>query len=189
MIQINLLPIRDIKRRAKAKKELTLACLCVAGFLTLLALVGIWLTMGVKNLQSELSAVQKEKRQYDAKLKEIEELEKQKKELEKNIAIIKELEALAPTTVHVLDDVASRTPPDRIWLSDINKSGSQVVIAGMSLDNQTVAKYMLDLEDSPYISNLVLVKSDTKTYADRELKNFTLRTSVTVPQKEQQVAQ
>ena len=184
MIQINLLPVRELKRRAKAKKELALAGLIVAAFLTLLALFGIILATNVKNLRSELATVQKEKKSYDAKLKELNELEKKIELVKKRIEVIEHLEKSSPTAVHVLDDVASRTPPDRIWLTSVNKSGNQVQIAGMSLDNQTVAKYMLDLEDSPYMANLALVKSDTKKYAERELKAFTLRSSVTVPKDE-----
>lgn len=181
MIQINLLPIRELKRRAKAKKELVLAGLIVGAFLALLALFGIFLVTSVKNLQAELATVKKEKQSYDAKLKDLEKLEKEKEDVLKRISIIEQLEAAGPTTVHVLDDVASRTPPDRIWLTDVNKTGSSVQVNGMSLDNQTVAKYMLDLEDSPYMSNLTLVKTDTKKYAERELKAFSLRSSITVP--------
>lgn len=182
MIQINLLPIRELQRRAKAKRELALAGLIVGAFLALLALFGIFLATSVKNLQSELATVQAEKRTYDAKLKELDALEKEKELVLKRIEIIEQLEAASPTAVHVLDEVASRTPPDRIWLTDVSKSGSSVQISGMSLDNQTVAKYMLDLEDSPYLSGVSLGKSDTRKYADRELKAFNLRSSVVVPQ-------
>lgn len=184
MIEINLLPIRDIKRRAKAKKELALGGLIVAAFLALLALFGIVLVSTVKNLQAELAAVQNEKRQYDTQLKEIKELEQRKENLLRMISVIEQLEKASPLAVHVLDEVASRTPPDRIWLTDVSKSGSQMQIGGMSLDNQTVAKYMLDLEDSPYMSGLSLVKSDTRSYADRELKAFNLRSSIAVPASE-----
>lgn len=181
MIQINLLPIRELQRRAKAKRELALAGLIVAAFLALLALFGIFLTTSVNSLKAELATVQKEKKTYDAKLKELAALEKEKEEVLKRIAIIEQLEAASPVAVHVLDEVASRTPPDRIWLTSINKAGRSVQIGGMSLDNQTVAKYMLDLEDSPYLSGVTLGKSDTKKYAERELKAFTLRSSVVVP--------
>lgn len=184
MIQINLLPVRELKRRAKAKKELALGALIVVAFLTLLALFGIILATNVKNLQAELAVAQKEKKSYDAKLKELDALEKKIQLVKKRIEVIEHLEKSSPTAVHVLDDVASRTPPDRIWLTSVNKSGSSVQIAGMSLDNQTVAKYMLDLEDSPYLSNVSLRNSNTKKYAERELKAFTLRSSVTIPKDE-----
>lgn len=189
MIQINLLPIRDIQRRAKAKKEMGAGGLILALFLVLLAVVGIILASSVKNLETELRSAQEERRGYDSKLKEIDDMKKQKELLQQRIAVIEKLKQDSSTTVHVLDDVATRTPPDRIWLTDINKSGSSVQIVGMSLDNQTVAKYMLDLGDSPYISSVSLVNSSTRSYADRELKAFTLNTSVTVPPREQPATQ
>ena len=89
----------------------------------------------------------------------------------------------------MLDDVASRTPSDRIWLTDLAQTGNQVQIGGMSLDNQTIAKYMVDLEGSSFMENMVLVKSDMKKYADRDLKAFTITSSVVTPEpKEQNLA-
>ena len=40
---------------------------------------------------------------------------------------------------------------------------------------------MDELENSPYLSNVTLGKSDMKKYADRDLKEFTLRNSINTP--------
>lgn len=184
MIRINLLPVRDIKRRNKAKRELFAAGWAVALVLALLAAAGMWKITTVKNLQSELADLQAKKKQHDARLKEIENLEKEKELLLTRIGVIEQLKQSSTVTVHVLDDVAARTPPDRIWLTDLAQTGNRVQIGGMSLDNQTVAKYMVDLEGSSFLQNLVLVKSDMKKYADRDLKAFTITSSIAVPEKQ-----
>ncbi|NQS71928.1 MAG: PilN domain-containing protein [Desulfobulbaceae bacterium] len=102
------------------------------------------------------------------------------------IGVIEQLKSSSTMTVHVLDDVATRTPPDRIWLTDFSQSGNQVQLGGISLDNQTVAKYMVDLEGSPFMHNLVLIKSDMKKYADRDLKAFIITSSMVNPGQQEQ---
>lgn len=184
MIRINLLPVRDIKRRNKVKKELFAAARVVVFILILLAMAGIWKTATVKNLRSELADLQANKKQHNAYLKEIESLEKENELLLNRIAVIEQLKQSSAVTVRILDDVARRTPPDRIWLTGLAQTGNQVQIGGISLDNQTVAKYMVDLEGSPFLQNLVLVKSDMKRYADRDLKAFTITSSIVVPEEQ-----
>ena len=187
MIRINLLPVREIKRRNKAKKELTTAALAVALFIALLTAFSVYQIMVVKGLKSDLTDLQAKKSQHDARLKEIKKLEEEKALLLTRIGVIEQLKKSASVTVHVLDDVALRTPSDRIWLTDLSQNGNQIQVNGMSLDNQTVAKYMVDLEGSPYMENLVLVKSDMKKYADRDLKAFTITSSIVVPEQQDQV--
>ncbi|MDO5674597.1 MAG: PilN domain-containing protein [bacterium] len=186
MIRINLLPVREIKRRNKAKKELTLAATGVALLVALLVVFGSYKIMTVKGLQSDLADLQNKKKQYDTRLQEIKKLEEEKELLLTRIGVIEQLKNSASLTVHVLDDVAGRTPSDRIWLTDLSQSGNQVQLGGMSLDNQTIAKYMVDLEGSSYMENLVLVKSDMKKYADRDLKAFTITSSITTPELNEQ---
>lgn len=186
MIRINLLPVREIKRRNKAKKELTLAATGVALLVALLVVFGAYKIMTVKGLQSDLADLQNKKKQYDTRLQEIKKLEEEKELLLTRIGVIEQLKNSASLTVHVLDDVAGRTPSDRIWLTDLSQSGNQVQLGGMSLDNQTIAKYMVDLEGSSYMENLVLVKSDMKKYADRDLKAFTITSSITTPEQNEQ---
>ena len=187
MIRINLLPVREIKRRNKAKKELTIAALLVALFIAFLTAFSVYQIMVVKGLKSDLTDLQAQKSQHDARLKEIKKLEEEKALLLTRIGVIEQLKKSASVTVHVLDDVALRTPSDRIWLTDLSQNGNQIQVDGMSLDNQTVAKYMVDLEGSPYMENLVLVKSDMKKYADRDLKAFTITSSIVVPEQQDQV--
>lgn len=181
MIQINLLPVREIRRRNKAKKELMLAILTVGLFIAALAFVGIVQVIQTRGLRAELEVVQEEKEKYNDELNKIKQLEQQQALLETRIAIIKELKKNAGVAVHVMDDVASHTPPDRMWLTQLSQSSSGLEVTGMSQDNQTIARYMDELENSPYLSNVTLGKSDMKKYADRDLKEFTLRSSIDTP--------
>ena len=182
MIQINLLPVSDIKRRAKAKKEIF-----DAGYIWLLSLFVLFCVAGYLSYQLDLQKTtleekKAEKKEYDVRLAEIDKLEKEKELLVARIGVINKLKQSSYVTVHVMDEVANLTPPDRMWLTDVSQNNSQVQISGMSLDNQTVAKYMVDLEGSNYLNNLVLIKSNLKQYADHDLKEFTVTSSITLPE-------
>jgi len=118
---------------------------------------------------------------FSVSVGDIKKLEKDKALIEKRIAIIKQLKKTSSLTVHILDEVANVTPSDRIWLTSLTQSGSALKLAGMALDNRTIAQYMEDLKTSPYISNVNLASSSLKSYAGRNLKAFSLSCSTGVP--------
>ena len=85
MIQINLLPVREIRRRNKAKKELMLAILTVGLFIAALAFVGIVQIIQTRGLRTELNVVREEKKKYNDELNKIKQLEQQQALLETRI--------------------------------------------------------------------------------------------------------
>lgn len=181
MIQINLLPVREITRRIKAKKQIT--AFLVLFFLTLAALGGFAYVQNtwIKDRQKTIASLTKEKQKYAKILARIKKMEEEQKMLERRIAVIKKLKASSSLTVHALDEVAKLTPPKRMWLTNFSQSGGGVKITGMALDNRTIAKYMDDLKTSPYINGVTLASSALKGFAGRNLKAFSISCSVAVP--------
>jgi type IV pilus assembly protein PilN len=184
MIHINLLPVRQIKEKAAAKQQLFTVFLSFLLLLVVLGVVGYFQVSKATALQSDISTLNKEKQRHAKTLKLIKKLEKDKKLIEKRIAIIKQLKKSSSLTVHLLDETAKITPPDRMWLTSLSQSGGHLKIAGMALDNRTIAQYMEDLKASPYITNVNLASSSLKGYAGRNLKAFSLSCSVAVPKTE-----
>ena len=185
MIHINLLPVREIKQRLKLKRQILLVAVVLLSFLASLGLAAFYQIGERKNLEQTHQRLQQEKQQYTKILNEIKKLEEDKKILETRIAVIRQLKASASLTVHVLDEVATLTPQKRIWLTGLSQSGSSLKVSGMALDNQTVAKFMDDLEGSPYIQNVSLANSSMKQFAERNLKSFSLSASALPPGGEQ----
>ena len=181
MIRINLLPVREIKRRNKAKKQIVFSLVAFICFLTMLALYAYYQASNITKLQKENERMQADKQQYTKIINEIKQLEADKKVLLTRIDVIKQLKQSSSLTVHVLDEVASFTPPHRMWLTKLQQTGSDLKISGMALDNQTVAKYMDDLASSSYIQNVNLVSSSMEKFADRDLKLFSVSCAVSVP--------
>ena len=181
MVHINLLPVRQIKQKAAARQQLVTVFLSFLLLLAVLGVIGFFQVSKASQLQDDITQLNTEKQKHTKTLKLIKQLEKDKELIEKRIAIIKQLQKSSSLTVHVLDEVANLTPADRMWLTSVTQSGASLTIAGMALDNRTIAKYMEDLKTSPYISNVNLANTSLKSYAGRNLKVFSLSCSTVVP--------
>lgn len=181
MIRINLLPVRDIKRRNAIKNQLIFFAGGFISYLSILALIGLFQYNKISVSEKQVQILQQEKQKYTVTLNEIKKLEEEKKLVETRIGVIKQLKESSSLTVHILDEVANLTPNRRMWLSGMSQGGNSLKISGMALDNQTIAKFMDDLEGSQYINNVALSNSSMKQYAERNLKSFSLTASATVP--------
>ena len=181
MLKINLLPVRQLKKRAKAKKQLFGMCFLFVGVLALVALVGVLQAQKINNLRAEVTVLKQKKASYAPTLKKMARLEKEKVELIRKTNIIKELKANSSLTVRVIDEVANRIDNKRVWLTSLNQQGSSLQLSGVALDNQTVAQFMNKLKDSPYVQSVNLQSSSLKVVSGRDLKRFSLVCQVAHP--------
>ena len=181
MIRINLLPIRQLKKRARLKTELLGFSAVFA--LVLLVLVVVWFALAGKiaNLKEELVALEKKKLSYQPIITQIETLKKEKQMVEQKLDSIKKLQAGAQVTVRVLDEVASRTPTSRMWLNSLQQATGRLQLQGIALDNETIAQYMQQLEASEYFEKTELTSSAQTDVAKQKLKSFSLTINVVAP--------
>lgn len=178
MIHINLLPVREIKKRSHAKRQIIISALSFVGFLVILAFVAWNQSDIIAGLKNENNNIQSEKKKYQNVVNQIKKIDEEKELLERRISVIKNLKQESSLTVHVLDDISSLTPSNRMWLKSLKQSSSQLSLMGMALDDQTIAKYMDDLESSQYIKNVNLANTKMDRYADRNLKSFSISCAV-----------
>jgi len=181
MIHINLLPVRDIKRRKKAKNQIFVSVGIIAFILVSLLVTELVQLNAISKLKEEDQRLIAEKQQYTKILAEIKKMEEEKKILLTRIDVINQLKQSSSLTVHVLDEIANLTPSNRMWLKSLSQAGNQLNLTGMALDEQTVAKYMEDLENSQYIQGVGLTKAAMEIYAERNLKTFTISSQVAMP--------
>ncbi|MDG4475356.1 PilN domain-containing protein [Thiovibrio frasassiensis] len=181
MIRINLLPIRQLKKRQRLKTELLGFCAALA--LVLFFLAGGWFALAgkINTLQDEIVTLEQKKQAFAPILKEIETLKKEKQLVEQKLDSIKTLQAGAKVTVRVLDEVASRTPTSRMWLSSLQQSTGRLQLQGIALDNETIAQYMQQLEASEYFEKTELTSSAQTDVAKQKLKSFSLTINVITP--------
>ncbi len=182
MLRINLLPIRQLKKRAKARNQLIGVLAGFVALLLLLAFVGYLQSQKISNLQSSITQLNNEKSSYSTTLAQIRKMEQTKKELERKTDVINNLKAKSSITVRVLDAVANIIDNDRMWLLTLSQSGASLQLKGMALDNQTIAEFMDNLKASPIFQDVDLTNSSLQNYAGQDLKSFSLHCSIAVPQ-------
>ena len=188
MIRINLLPIRQLKKRAKARNQVFLAILVFVLFLAAMGGVAYVQILKVSSIQDNIASLNQEIDKLKPVLAQIKKLEEAQKEIERKSAVIDKLKADSSLTVRVLDEVANIIDTERMWLLDLSQQGGSLSLNGVALDNQTVAEFMDNLKLSPFVSNVELTDSSLKKIAGRDLKSFSLSCSVSQPVPQSQEA-
>ncbi|CAK8721086.1 Type IV pilus assembly protein PilN [Candidatus Electrothrix laxa] len=181
MIRINLLPVRQMKQKAQAIRQLVLggAVLAVT-LLVLLAGTG-FLFSEVSRLEKRIVKLKADKKEMQKTLDLIDKHAKAKKLVEQQIGIVQKLQKKSQLTVHVLDEISRITPNERMWLTSLSQNTGSLKLAGMALDNRTIANYLDGLKGSPYLTNVALGRSTLSKYGGRNLKRFSLSCSVILP--------
>jgi type IV pilus assembly protein PilN len=178
MLKINLLPIRQLKRRAKAQSQLMgMAALFVLTLLVIF-LVGYLQYQKVNGLEKDISSLNVKKQSYTPTLNKIAQLKKDREELNKKTEIIKQLKVDSSLTVHVIDEIAAKLDNQRMWLESLQQQGGSLSLSGVALDNQTIAQFMDNLKTSPFVKDVSLTNSSLKVVSGRNLKGFELRCAV-----------
>ncbi len=185
MLRINLLPIRQLKKRAKARNQIIGFAMVFCAVLLALGFVGLMQVGRIETVQAAIAELQQEENRLAPIIREVDELERQKAELQNKIDIIKKLRRESSLTVHVLDEVARKVDNNRMWLTSLTQQAASLQLQGVALDNETIAQFMETLKESEYVNSVSLTSSTLNKVADRAFKSFGLSCSVGFPQKEE----
>ena len=91
----------------------------------------------------------------EAETAEVKDLESKKSLLQKKLNTISALKIKKGGPVKILDEV-NRAVPELAWISEIRENSGVLQIFGVSLDNQTVAKFMRNLEAAEWVKTVGL---------------------------------
>ena len=171
MIRINLLPVREVEREAGRRQEARLVYLSVALVVVVLAGIEVASRMRLAPLKAEYAKLQSDIVALDKKSAELSKLEGERKELEEKLKTIATLEAKKIGPVNVLADL-SDAAPEQVWLLEFKETGGLATISGLGLDDQTIAKFMRNLDGSPYFDNVDLVETTQSELDGVQLKRF-----------------
>ncbi|KPK26060.1 MAG: hypothetical protein AMJ61_10060 [Desulfobacterales bacterium SG8_35_2] len=178
MIQINLLPVRQIKKKIQALQRVVGLGITLLVVLALLGVVAIALSFKVDTLQASIAALTKEKAKYQTTINQIEQLKKDQALLETKLNTISQLKKGSQLSVRVMDELAQLTPSSRLWLNSMSFNGTILRISGIALDNATIADYMETIVTSPYFATAELSGTSTTGIQGRLLKSFSLTINV-----------
>jgi len=181
MIKINLLPYRAERKKEIIKKQVFFGALPLLAACLIIGLV--WWSTNAKHTQvlEDIAVLQKKIEQSKLKMKDIENYKSQKEMLAKKMDIIKTLQKNKSGPVRMIDEI-STCLPGNLWLTQFEQKGSSLKLKGSALDNISVSKYMVRLENSANFKDVELleIKTNKKTSVKggASLKSFQLQSTV-----------
>jgi type IV pilus assembly protein PilN len=176
MIEINLLPVRAARKRESVRFQLTMLSLIFAFVFILIAYFSWSANKHEARIDTQLKLVREDLSRLDKEVGEIEELKQRKAKLEQKLAVIKDLDKGRLRAAYILGELSQRTP-EKVWIESLDKSGRDLKIAGVALDNETVANFMEALRNSKYFTGVDLEVTEQIDRGGMKLMRFSLRCS------------
>ncbi len=171
MIRINLLPVREQRKKASLQRQGTMLGMAV-GLGALLAIgVHIKLNAEVKAGQRKIQEARAELVKLEEMRKKVEEFRSEREAIERKLKVIADLEKARKAPVRLLDEIATRIPR-RMWLRKVVLDRGQLELEGVSLDAEIVAAFLTSLEESPLISEVELGETALKETEGLKLNTF-----------------
>ena len=158
MIRINLLPVRQTRKRETVQQQLFIFALAIV---VTGGLCFAWYSFAAKttrDLQAQIVTKKENLKRLENIIGKVNEHTKRKKEYEEKLSVIRTLKKSKTGPVRALDDLATELPK-RVWLSEMSEADGQVSFTGNALNNEDVSAFMKVLEKSKYFNDIILVKT------------------------------
>ena len=180
MIQINLLPVREERRKADIRQLAAMLGAAVIGSLLLVGALHMKARGDLSDARDQLAQTQREIDSHKEQLAQVEEFRKTKERIEQKLGVIEQLHQSRSGPVRVMDELATHAP-DRLWLTHLSTQAGQVTIEGVSLDNEIVAAFASSLGESPYFGSVELEETEATEIEGFKLNRFKLSAALTSP--------
>lgn len=172
MIRINLLPYRAARTKENIRRQVSIFLLSLVLLIVILGAGFGYLKNKAVQLSIKLDDIKKEVAIYEAKATEVEAIKKKLATLEKQIEIVNQLKTDREKPPVLLSEITETVVPGRMEFIRMNVSPANVIIDGAALDNETVAKFMLRLEQSRLFSDVDLNSAKQISRYGIKMKQF-----------------
>lgn len=176
MIEINLLPVRAARKRESLRFQLTVFSLFFALIFIFIAYMSWSASKREVRIETQLKLVQDDLVRLNKEVGEIDELKQRKAKLEQKLTVIKDLDKGRLRAAYILGELSQRTP-EKVWIESLDKSGKDLKISGVAMDNETIANFMDVLGHSKYFAGIELEVTEQIERGGLKLMRFSLRCS------------
>jgi type IV pilus assembly protein PilN len=159
MIRINLIAVE--RERARKRVLIPAAHRVTIGATFILlgtaALIGWWfwsLRQESIRVDQDLVRAETETRQIRSVLEQVRKFESQRALLQQRVTLIEQLRKGQYAPVHLLDEI-SKSLPDRLWLSEVEQTGSDFAISGVTDSLTAVSDFVANLESTKWFKKPV----------------------------------
>ncbi len=174
MIRINLLPHRELKRKARQQQ--------IAIFAGVVSFLGVLVVWGVYTIIAGNIEYQNARNQFlqsriavlDREIAEIRNIKAQTQELLARKHVVETLQNSRSEVVYLLDQLA-RLLPDGVYLHSVKQNGQNITLVGYAQSNAWVSMLMRNLESSPWLESPLLVEIKAITINNIRQNEFNMR--------------
>lgn len=166
MIRINLLPVRQVRKREDGKQFLALAAVLLVG---VLGANYWWLADREGERDVAAARLADTKARIAAKVKEIGEVDQinaRRLEVQQKLDVLDQLKARRSGPVKMMDALATVTP-EKVWVKDFKDASGSVLMTGGAMSLDDVSNFMRGLKEIVWtnrgIGRLVDQRRDSKT--------------------------
>ncbi len=174
MTRINLLPWREMRRKAQDRQLLSITI----GAWILMALIVFYAHLHVsalvENQNKRNKFLEEQIAKVEEEIKEIAALKKQRSALIARMQIIQQLQADRTQIVHVFDDLV-RKLPEGVYLTTLKQAGKSFTLTGVAQSNARVSALMRNLDSSDWFTNPDLDVINVSAQGSGRVSQFTLR--------------
>ncbi|MBO4711985.1 PilN domain-containing protein [bacterium] len=158
MIKINLLPVKEDKLITEAKGFLAICVISIVIVIVLVVSNSSLLTKREDESRERIAEADAEIAKLKSIMGEIKDLKDKKAKLQEKMDMIIKLQEQNIGPVRVLDELSLKIPSNKIWADKLTIKGNKLDLDGKTLENQEVANFMKQLENSLFFSDINLKK-------------------------------
>jgi type IV pilus assembly protein PilN len=177
MIRINLLPHREIRRKAQQQQFFIALGIVVAIGAGVWFAVHVYLEGEFDNQVNRNKYLQAEIEKLDKQIAEIQKLKDQTAALLARKRVVETLQGTRAEVVHLLDQLV-RQLPEGVYLNRIKQTGTSVAIGGFTQSQARVSTLMRNLESSPHLEQPKLIEIKAAGTAAQRLNEFSMTVSI-----------
>ncbi len=175
MIRVNLLPVRAARKRENIRRQVSVFALCIVFTVSAMAYLAVSMTGTISDLTAKIEAAQRDLKRYQTAANRVKKIKSELQKLREKTDIIAKLEENRTGPVQIMDALTSLVVAERMWLTSLTEAGGKMNLAGVAMDNKTIADFMTRLENSPYFKVVDLISSkQIKLQKDKKFKQFTM---------------
>jgi type IV pilus assembly protein PilN len=178
MIRINLLPHREVKRRAKQMQFYALSIASVLLAVVVWGLAHVAISSKIDYQDRRNTYLKQEIALLDKQISEIKKLRDQTKSLLERKDAVEKLQSDRSRVVHLLDQML-RILPEGVYIKSLKQTGDGVNLVGYAQSNARVSTLMRAVEDSPWLETPALVEIHATTANGARVSEFTLTFNLT----------
>ena len=146
MIHINLLPVRQVKKREMGRQFIVAAVLVVAA-----AGIGNYLWYSSRQAVADqnaqrISETNRKINELQKVIGEVDNINQREKEVQAKLDVLNDLRKRRSGPVRMMDALATATPK-KVWLTNFDEKSNAVKIDGSAFSHEDVADFMRNLED------------------------------------------